>query len=1366
MVEATKRLIPYSLPVVKKSIFKLYLKLNESRFKSLSAQKYIKIVSMIFKGSQLISIVILSSTFVTNYSTTGFLCIFLEIFRIDILAVRLGYQSYFTVLFISLVFINLFFKVIIFLQILYKKYVLVYIPIYIANVTSWVLKNILQIPFTVYGLVCLSSLLNLGYSNDEYSGSFYTPSLALNILVCVCLSFFIVIEISDCIFRNTPKYSSASVTRAHSFLNIKEFELIIVLLVLKQILAQEYFLYAYGVSSIWMIGNYYYYLPYFSLICNFFYVQMWFGVLLSSFLFVVCKNFKDFVLLEVNLIVLFIAFSIINYQMILKRIKYIKMLNKSSNPYIHDLRIRYYLFDSVGKSNEEIKEHIYLHFFEANKNFFEFKPQYIWESLIVKKYLKNPQLGILKLIKISICQYKINETLSNPNKKIKFIDFLTLETEFLLYFFFEKNIKKLQLNNYDLYLIKYFTYYSEYKELDHEISHVLAEFTVSLTLDTNSKAVHRNILKIGKLLKNAQEVAEKTLEKFGLETKFCKLYGTLLKDILNVPKGKELLTKSGTHGFTGGSMTKDFSEVDGSQPLLIISGWYQNIGTIVYANPAIYTLLKIKKESSLIGVSFTTLIPRPFDDIHNNVLFRFLFHRNSTSLQRSHLFLMDINNECIEVIMDFHLVFYKYNPYFIANFKPMIPIKNLILWSIDGTIYSESENIKNFFPEKEYFIYSKIPKLGFYLEKYQDEQAFKYSENLECYMKKSTLTIDGYQLNILYIQEIHDQDRGAHNLEPIEFHYDNPIEVKKFDIVKNKDFKFSEAESKSDLLDVKINKTKADNAITATKVLNYSVRLCACLQIFFILAMLVITLEVLSSLSLNQIISDTGLLRYHSTSILSNVRSLDLLSKNYTLAYTQDRYRSLLLSNSAGLRTIIEKYRSISMPLTNNNRYYFNERIIKLYFFLNNTQSTQDVTLYDAIKMLISYSSLIAETNLSTISSLNQEILFLYRNIPCDYIDNLNQTVVAITNDIISSIGNLYRILEIIELICLFPPLVNVLISLMCFLYIEIINKALWKKISSIKYEKLLASRSKLIARLSIVHEFDFKPDFTNNKVQPNLYSPIIWSPLVKITVLLLISSGFYLGIVYGIQNTLQGLLETELNHTCYGGMRRMLSPLTLFWAREAMFEYNNLESYINIVPFYQISNSNDELVTKSDLFINIQKGLMNSLYSNVQSKYSYSSYIKLMLGDACTMITNIPNCSQGITNYGVDPGIKLYLNELQTSVDLSKTQGFSGKNMIKIEKYSKNIELSQILGISVYGNYTDQLISDLKSTVAYIIVLFFIIICAYYFAFLHKVTENIIASLNDMIKILTIFEIPNDFNSGKRTKISLRAGTGSLHTT
>ena len=93
------------------------------------------------------------------------------------------------------------------------------------------------------------------------------------------------------------------------------------------------------------------------------------------------------------------------------------------------------------------------------------------------------------------------------------------------------------------------------------------------------------------------------------------------------------------------------------------------------------------------------------------------------------------------------------------------------------------------------------------------------------------------------------------------------------------------------------------------------------------------------------------------------------------------------------------------------------------------------------------------------------------------------------------------------------------------------------------------------------------------------LYRSMIFKPFMKVLIMLGICLGFYFGLIYGPESIAKQLFNIEIYHTNFGGMRRMLSPLTFFWAREAVFEMSGLASYIQIVPNFQISTSYAEMI-------------------------------------------------------------------------------------------------------------------------------------------------------------------------------------------
>ena len=53
--------------------------------------------------------------------------------------------------------------------------------------------------------------------------------------------------------------------------------------------------------------------------------------------------------------------------------------------------------------------------------------------------------------------------------------------------------------------------------------------------------------------------------------------------------------------------------------------------------------------------------------------------------------------------------------------------------------------------------------------------------------------------------------------------------------------------------------------------------------------------------------------------------------------------------------------------------------------------------------------------------------------------------------------------------------------------------------------------------------------------------------PLLKVFFFAIMTLGFYLYVTNGPQTLVKDLLQIEFRHTNFGGMRRALSPLTLF---------------------------------------------------------------------------------------------------------------------------------------------------------------------------------------------------------------------------
>ena len=545
-------------------------------------------------------------------------------------------------------------------------------------------------------------------------------------------------------------------------------------------------------------------------------------------------------------------------------------------------------------------------------------------------------------------------------------------------------------------LLKYITCFSKLKDLDLEVTKTLVDFTEVISKNKSLRLIENKIMDLGSLITKIRTQAKTMKKKFGMESKFCKIYATFLRDVMNDEKGKSLLEKYGLVSTRMSLVFRENSDFDSKDPLLIISGRENNIGTIVYANSIIYSLLKMNSPSDLIGSNLKKLITPPFDEIINKILVKFLLYNNSSQINQTQLFLIDQERYCIEVIILIDVTFFNLSPYFVLRFKPIIPTKNFLLFSISGHVYSMSQNIKNFFAEKSYEIGGLIPNIEKYLDNYELGQTFEYSEKVSCLMKKSELCIENKKVTVLYLFESQmdicdDISIQKKNLKAVNF---KNIAYEE----KTNDYKGKESESSQMKKILSVNPCNIDLAKKFLKYLKAFIIISVIIEIIVTLGIVLLIYQIIWSVSVNTTIFNIGFMRFFSCSILTNARSLDLLSQNFTLAYDESTYRNLIYNNTIQLQTYLNQYKTMSIPLTNQQKQFFNDPKLEMYSIKNKDIETYQTTLFNAVQKVIEYSFIISNTSLKNFQNIYDNFLFLYRNIPSDYFRTLNETVMSVTN--------------------------------------------------------------------------------------------------------------------------------------------------------------------------------------------------------------------------------------------------------------------------------------------------------------------------------------------------------------------------------
>ncbi|OMJ95419.1 hypothetical protein SteCoe_1180 [Stentor coeruleus] len=1330
-------LLPKGLPTLKKTIFRVYSQLMLHSTMSKKNKFLIGALGMLLRQIVLISIPVFSGYFIENYSNNGYLAYALSILRLDVLFANMKYTQYYSLLQISIISINVLSKFSLILQFYYKKFWFISIPLTLAKFTSFLIYYIFQVPFSLYGFYVLGLLTGQQLGKSEYINN-SSGDIILEVLVVFLTLLMHFILIWDLLLGNKPKFAEKTHFRAHSLVQVHEQFFLILISIVKMLADTEYFLYILIGGSLYLSICYYYYLPYFSRIYNTINLHTWLTVIYAAVLLIIGKKYENYHLLDFNLIFLYICSYYLSNEAIKKRIIIIKNQTYSDNAFIHELRIRYYLFDNCD-SFDERKAKIFEHFQFASKHFFSFSLQYIWEAVIINKFIKDRDLVLLKLAKVNMSQYFKNKTLAgdviNDHQGYKY----KIEAEFLMFVIFDRKYQIIDKKNNDLELVRFYNHFCDFKDMDYNLVKSLAEFTIKLTRKTSTKIFERELQNIGKQILEYKKAADLIHKKFGLEKDFSRLYGSMLKDILNIDEGMNILKQSNYTSQIELSLNREVAYFDKTCPVMIVSGCFNSIGTVVYANEAVYQLLSISETLKLIGTSFTEMIPPPFDVIHDKVLLRFLFYRNSSELTRSHLFLLNSQKNCIEVIMHFRLAFHKSYPFFIASFKPMYPAKNLILCSIDGLIYSVSEKVRIWFPDLQGNIYTSIPNIDKYLIENDYDKIFEYNEQGKILiMKKSMLSIDGYNLQIIYfIEKITDTSENlAVNKLRMEGYFTTMIQDGNQKSSK-KNLNLDDDRKKS----FYTGNSQMINALKYAKILSYSAKGLYLIQFIFAIIVLLIIYKLFSDLSFNSIIVEMGSMRFFSCSILANTQSLELIHKGLPVSNPSSFYKESIYNSSQELRNLLEKYKTISIPLLKIQKNYFKDKNVEIFKYLNGNFTRSKVTLFDAIEIVIKYSNTIANANIENFEKVIEERMFLLNNIPCKYIKALNDTIMLTEKDLQQSIDLMFEIMKYAELLCFIPSLLLIGISIVCLLKIEMTNKEIWKMIMKCPPEVIINARNKLTERLYYVHEYEFYSEKHSNIIFQLPYKFFSTKYFLKILFLLFITICYYFTINYSPQSLLLTAIKDELRNSNFGAMRRMLTPLTLFWTRDAILNEANLPSFISLVSNYEIPSSSLEMKYRISQFKWIEQDTMKFLTKLIQRGYSVSDYENLMLGNPCKILSTVDGCSLSLVSKGLDLGIKQYLDELefyyiQVGITTNYCQGLE-----LTEKYSFVIEKSLIYTVKVFSVFTSNMIKEanlytILATFTYVAAL-----VAYYAIVMHKTSEEVLISLRNKVEILSVFQ-------------------------
>jgi hypothetical protein len=596
-------------------------------------------------------------------------------------------------------------------------------------------------------------------------------------------------------------------------------------------------------------------------------------------------------------------------------------------------------------------------------------------------------------------------------------------------------------------------------------------------------------------------------------------------------------------------------------------------------------------------------------------------------------------------------------------------------------------------------------------------------------MKKVELSIGRYRLLALYFTE------GS---QDILIDFKNPsIRKRRFnnqdlfseEIKDNSDRDQSEIENNPESINLFQEKSKFSKALTSVSVLQKGIFIFFVVETILLVLILILVPLSINSIPLSSIVFGMGKLRYNSILSLVNIQSLDLLYANHTLSFNESVYRGNLATSAQMLESLLAQYQSISIPFFSTEMRLFDE-YTQLYQYTENGYTQKNSTLFDSILTVARLSKIISNTSFSDWSKIEAERVFILRNVPAYYITSLNETITKGTRILVSSIQTVCDILTYLEILITFPIVSLLIAAIVSFCVVEKANRLLWHSIK--------AANLTVLAQVSLSLHQRIKKIIPNSKlltsdrsIEKPKMSPAIKLAAIKLALILVLTLIFYIGLVFGPQAMFKPMLIDQLKNSNFGGMRRMLSPFTLFWARNAVFEAAGTPLYTLKLGECDIGSAWIEAEKRTNTYLYIEESLVESINSYRREGYEFKDYAKLIMDEACSFVTSLSNCNSSIIAKGMDSGLKKYLREVKYARELAIAKGVNDKEMIKLEKYSKAIENGFVLAPTIYNNYVGTYTGIIEENITGTVMAFVVVLIAVYIF----VGKNLLIQLKESLK-------------------------------
>ncbi|OMJ81914.1 hypothetical protein SteCoe_17556 [Stentor coeruleus] len=1288
---------------LKKVLFKAYHLLSASwgndRFHTL--RNCITHCAVIIKQCQLLFLILFVRKKPSDSNYDTFVQEFLKLFMVDIFTVYNGHQDKLTAFIIISTFCMMLIFVLLMFQDVAKKFMLKTPSIICANTITWCLNTILTVPVMIYSCVYIKHFPFTSKIYVKYYKSTLQFNMTIGILLILSIFITIIHLLFVTIFHNTSLYTS-NITRSRScsVVPFKQLLCIFSICFIFVFLNHEYFLIFSLALSAYMLKEFIYFHPYYSFYNNLIESGFWLMIFTSSLLILIENsiNINSTSLLCI-IFLLPLEYLLLGYY--LKKSFGLKINKDIDNPTLLELKIRNVLYKNNEISEEDIVK-IQDMFNCVTGLFLEYNFIAIWEHNFILQSSGNINLAMVKLMK-TIFSEKRPDVLRRPDKV--FLYWPKIECEYIVYVK-SKEIQK-QNNFKDVALIKYIKDLYYFNKCDNKTCHELLSL-IDTYLNSNEVSKKYLIKKFENFftsMKNKDQFLVKSLGKYGNDWNFLDKNQSFQTDIIKMPDLSNSINTTKTKEnyidkITGNNSGK-------SMATIIISGYPDIIGRIIYASEQAANLLNYPSIYALIGKNFINLIPQAFLNFHKSILTKFLLFSYKVQLSRPEIFLVDYNGFSIEVIMEIRTTFYAGIPYFIVEFIEKIPTEYSILCSETGEIFTTSPELKTMFSMYNQNIEQVFPNVMRYLQDGKINDDFLYKEDGKiARLRWNQVRIDNKTLLILYFL---DESKFKHF---IDLSSDRPLLLRKRStgvsyksieeskelkrnttIIKRKIRKSSEQILTQKLIQKDYTKTIKANL----KPLLYSHYISTILTIILYLSIIMYTSKFVNDNYLSTMLTDVCSFRYKTASIAMRTRSIELLRKGFPCNSNLTQY-----NNSISASTNMFKL-SLDNLNTWNSEYkimdHFKQTKITLWDFENKIETPSDQTLYQAMYLFIGRITQFIDSEYND----KDNMLYIYRNTFNALQHLINLTTYKCLISVIRRSLDIFYAIDLIKGFIIVPYTLICLFSIPFMLMIVSVNKNLWDNINGIPRDKLFVLRSRVVERIKNVHFQDFTEEYHLN--QNGNFNSNIW---IRYTLKVLIALGttiiFYVLILYFCEDKLKFLIKIRLEHIFFGGLRT-LTVKAFMWAREAHLSQLNI-SYEYIFPEYlDISSSHQQFIKVADEIEYYAKYVLLETQTLKSNSQYFTKYIDFLIGNTCLYTDLVANCSNTILTVGVNQAILGYIKDLRYLAESKEIQLSYIENL---EYTTSLFEKSLTSGIYLYGNVTDEFIVEARN-LTHIISSFFI---------------------------------------------------------